>query len=103
MNDSRRMVPGGQERPMADEKITVRMESGKTLEVVVVSKQAEAITVVLGEGLHNVKCKLVPTNSGLAYAGSVMGREIVYECSVKQVKEALSRAVQPTVRFRPRS
>jgi hypothetical protein len=87
---------------MADEKITVRMESGRTLEVVVVSKQAEAITVVLGEGLHNVKCRLTPTNNGLAYAGSVMGREIIYECSVKQVKADLARAVQPTVRFRPR-
>ena len=84
---------------MVEEKITVRMESGGTLEVVVVSKQAEAITVVLGEGLHNVKCRLTPTNSGLAYAGSVMGREIVYECSVKQVKADLARVIQPTVRF----
>jgi len=88
---------------MADETITVRMENGKTLEVVVVSKQAEAITVVLGTGLHNVRCRLTPTANGLAYAGSVMGREIVYECSVKQVKADLARSAPPTVRFRPRS
>jgi len=45
--------------------------------------------VVLGEGIHSVKCELVPTRNGLAYAGSVMGREIVYERSRAQVQADL--------------
>jgi hypothetical protein len=68
------------------EKIKVRTETGQTLEVVVLSKRADRIQVVLGEGIHNVKCDLTPTRNGLAYAGSVMGREIVYERSRAQVE-----------------
>jgi hypothetical protein len=69
------------------EKITVRATAtGQTMEVVVFSKRASGITVVLGEGVHNVKCELTPTRNQLAYAGSVMGREIVYERSVAQVQ-----------------
>jgi hypothetical protein len=72
---------------MNNEKITVRLtETGKTLEVVVYSKRAEAIEVVIGEGMHNVKCVLTPTRNGMAYAGSIMGREIVYERSRDKVK-----------------
>jgi DUF2075 family protein len=72
---------------MNNEKITVRLtETGKTLEVVVYSKRAEAIEVVIGEGMHNMKCVLTPTRNGLAYAGSIMGREIVYERSRDKVK-----------------
>ena len=82
---------------MNDEKLVVRMENGKTLEVVVLSKNVEAIWVVLGEGIHNVKCTLAPTRNGLAYAGSVMGREIVYERSREQVKADIDR-LNPAVR-----
>jgi len=32
------------------------------------------IEIVLGEGIHNVKCELTPTRMGLSYAGSVRGR-----------------------------
>jgi hypothetical protein len=72
---------------MNSEKITVRQtETGKTLEVVVYSKRAEAIEVVIGEGMHNMKCVLTPTRNGMAYAGSIMGREIVYERSRDKVK-----------------
>jgi hypothetical protein len=42
--------------------------------------------VVIGEGMHNLKCVLTPTRNGLAYAGSIMGREIVYERSREKVK-----------------
>lgn len=87
---------------MADEKIAVRTEAGKNLEVVVVSKNADAIWVVLGEGVHNVKCKLVPTNNGLAYAGSVMGREIIYARSVKQVKDDIVRQQREQDKYRVR-
>jgi hypothetical protein len=75
---------------MNDEKIKVRTETGQTLEVVVLSKRADRIQVVLGEGIHNVKCELAPTRNGLAYAGSVMGRELVYERSRAQVEADLA-------------
>jgi len=72
---------------MNNEKIKVRVtESGQTLEVVVLSKRAEHIEVVLGEGIHNVRCDLTPTRNGAAYVGKVMGREIVYERSREQVQ-----------------
>lgn len=87
---------------MADETITVKTEAGKSLNVVVISKSAEGIWVALGEGIHNVKCKLTPTNNGLAYAGSVMGREIIYERSVKQVKDDLVKAQREQDRYRVR-
>lgn len=74
------------------EKIAVRATAtGQTMEVVVLSKRASGITVVLGEGVHSVKCELSPTRNQLAYAGSVMGREIVYERSVAQVQADLDR------------
>ncbi len=68
------------------EKIKVRItESGQTMDVVVLNKRSDHIEVVLGEGVHSVKCQLNPTRNGLAYAGSVMGREIVYERSREKV------------------
>ncbi len=74
------------------EKITVRVTStGQTMEVVVFSKRPTGITVVLGEGVHSMKCELSPTRNQLAYAGSVMGREIVYERSVAQVQADIDR------------
>ena len=72
---------------MIAEKIKVRVtETGQTLDVVVYSKRADRIEVVLGEGIHNVKCELTPTRMGLSYAGSVRGRELVYERSREQVQ-----------------
>ena len=77
---------------MVTEKITVRVTStGQTLQVVVLHKRVEGIEVVLGEGVHNVRCQLSPTRNGLAYAGNAMGREIVYERSRDQVKADLAR------------
>jgi hypothetical protein len=87
---------------MSNETITVRTEAGKILDVVVVSKSADAIWVVLGEGVHNVKCKLMPTHNGLAYAGSVMGREIVFERSVKQVKDDIVKQQREQDKYRVR-
>ena len=87
---------------MQDEKIKVRVTStGQTLEVVVYSKRAEVITVVLGEGVNNIRCSLTPTRNGFAYSGSAMGREIVYERSQAQVKADIGR-LNPAVRG-PRS
>ncbi len=79
------------------EKIKVRTENGQTLEVVVLNKRADHITVVLGEGQHSVKCDLSPTRNGLAYAGSVMGRELVYERSRDQVQADIDR-LNPNLR-----
>ena len=77
---------------MNDEKITVRnTATGQTLEVVVFSKRVDAIEVVLGEGIHSVRCRLTPTRNGMAYAGNVMGREIVYERGRDQVMADLGR------------
>ena len=83
---------------MKDEKIKVRVtETGQTMDVVVLSKRAERIQVVLGEGVHSVKCELTPTRTGQAYAGSVMGREIVYERGREQVQADIDR-LNPIVR-----
>ncbi len=83
---------------MHDEKIKVRVTStGQTLDVVVFSKRAEVITVVLGEGVHSVRCALTPTRNGLGYAGNAMGREIVYERSQEQVRADIER-LNPAVR-----
>jgi len=78
---------------MENETIPVRVtETGRTMDVVVLTKRAERIQVVLGEGVHSVRCELTPTRNRLAYAGSAMGREIVYERSVADVKADLDRA-----------
>ncbi|MDH5534470.1 MAG: hypothetical protein OEZ08_02710 [Betaproteobacteria bacterium] len=83
---------------MNDEKITVRVtETRQTLDVVVLNKRADHITVVLGQGVHSVKCDLTPTRNGLAYAGNAMGRELVYERSRKQVQADIDR-LNPSVR-----
>jgi len=66
--------------------------SGQTLEVVVLHKRLEMIQIVLGEGVHSVRCNLTPTRNGSAYVGNVMGREIVYERSREEVKADLVRA-----------
>jgi hypothetical protein len=73
------------------EKLKVRSESGQVMEVVVYSKRPEAIEVVLGQGEHSMKCTLTPTRNGNAYAGTIMGREIVYERTRDQVKADIDR------------
>jgi hypothetical protein len=83
---------------MINEKIKVRVtQTGQTMDVVVLSKRASQIEVVIGEGVHSVKCELTPTRNALAYAGSVMGREIVYERTREQVQADIDR-VNPALR-----
>ena len=78
---------------MNEEKLLVRVTStGQTLEVVVLNKRLDVIQVVLGEGVHNVRCELRPTRNGLGYVGNAMGSEIVYERSREDVKADLARA-----------
>jgi hypothetical protein len=87
---------------MNNEKIKLRItESGQIIEVVVFSKRAEAIEVVIGEGIHNMKCVLTPTRNGFAYAGSIKGRELVYERSREKVQADIAMA-NPNLR-RPRA
>jgi hypothetical protein len=76
---------------MNDEKIKVKSENGQVLEVVVLNKTANRIEVVLGQGVHSVRCALTPTRNEMAYVGSVMGREIVYERSRTQVQADIDR------------
>jgi hypothetical protein len=82
---------------MTDEKIKLRTENGQLIEVVVLSKRPDFIEVVIGEGVHNVRCQLTPTRNGLAYAGTVMGREVIYERSREQVQADIDR-LNPTLR-----
>jgi hypothetical protein len=83
---------------MNTEKIKVRVtETGQMMEVVVLNKRSEAIEVVLGTGVHSVRCQLTPTRLRSAFAGSVMGREIVYERTPDQVKADIDR-LNPRVR-----
>ena len=88
---------------MNTEKITVRATaSGQTMEVVVLHKRVDGIEVVLGEGVHNVRCQLSPTRNGMAYVGSAMGREIVYERSRDQVKADIERVNAPRADYKRR-
>jgi hypothetical protein len=83
---------------MKTETIKVRItETGQTIDVVVLDKRVESIQVVLGTGVHSVKCELKPTRTRSAYAGSVMGREIVYERTPEQVKADIDR-LNPALR-----
>ena len=77
---------------MYTQKIQVRVtETGQNMEVAVFDRRVDRISVVLGEGIHNVKCDLTPTRTGKAYVGSVMGREIVYERTREQVQADIDR------------
>ena len=82
---------------MADERIKIKTENGQVLDVVVLNKRPERIEVVLGEGVHSVRAALTPSRNGLAYVGSVMGREIIYERSREQVQADIER-LNPNVR-----
>jgi hypothetical protein len=76
---------------MHDEKIKVKSENGQVIDVVVLNKSANRIEVVLGTGVHSVRCALTPTRNEMAYVGSIMGREIVYERSRAQVQADIDR------------
>lgn len=88
--------------PMRDEKIPVRVTAtGDVIEVVVLRKRVDRIEVVVGQGIHNVRCELTPTRNRLAYAGTVMGREIVYERTPEQVQADIDRLNPALKKSRP--
>jgi len=74
-----------------DEKIKIKAETGQVIEVVVLSKHANRIEVVIGEGVHSMRCALTPTRNENAYVGKIMGREVVYERSRTQVQADIDR------------
>lgn len=85
---------------MIDEKIKVRVtETDQIIEALIYSKKAAQIEIVIGEGIHSVKCALTPVTSGRAYVGNVMGREIIYERSREQVQADIDDA-KPSTRRR---
>ena len=69
------------------ETITLRTRGGhQVVDVLVLSKRADRIQIMLQEGAHSVFCELKPTADASAYAGTSLGREIVYERSRKDVE-----------------
>ncbi len=76
---------------MNDEKIKLKTETGQVIEVVVLNKRATHIEVVLGEGIHSMRCTLAPTRNEMAYVGQIKGRELVYERSKAQVQADIDR------------
>jgi len=87
----------GEEGSIERETIAIRAkETGQTMEVVVLSKRADRIHVILGEGTHSVLCELTPTLDARAYVGTALGREIVYERSRSQVEADIDRHRSPT-------
>lgn len=88
---------------MNGEKIPVRVTAtGHILDVVVLSKRVDVIEVVLGEGVHSVRCRLTPTRNGAAYVGNALGREIVYERTRDQVNADIERFNAATGNFKRR-
>lgn len=76
---------------MNDERIKIKAENGQVIDVVVLNKNANRIEVVIGEGLHSMRCALMPTRNENAYVGKIMGREVVYERSRAQVQADIDR------------
>ena len=82
---------------METEKIKLKTEAGQIVEVVVLSKHADRIDVVIGE---SVRCSLTPTRNGLAYVGNIRGRELTYERSRAQVEAELAKRDPSRRKFR---
>jgi hypothetical protein len=69
------------------ETIAIRTRSGDlTLDAVVLNKRADRIQIMLHEGAQSVFCELKPTADALAYVGTSLGREMIYERSRAQVE-----------------
>lgn len=82
---------------METETIKLKTEAGQFIEVVVLSKHADRIDVVIGE---SVRCSLTPTRNQLAYVGNIRGREVTYERSRVEVEAELAKRDPNRRRFR---
>ena len=71
-----------------DETIQMKGEDGQLVEGVVLTKRADRIEVVIAQTL---RCVLTPTRTGRVYAGSIRGRELVYERSRAEVEADLAK------------
>jgi hypothetical protein len=80
-----------EDTPEERETIPLRTADGKGIEGIVLSKGADRIHVILGEGTHSVFCELKPTADARAYVGNAMGRDIVYERSRSQVEADIAK------------
>ena len=98
------MVPRSPPHPASDgndaqtqtETITLRTRLGdQRTDVLVLSKQADRIQIMLQEGGHSLFCELKPTPDGLAYSGTSLGREILYERSRKNVEADIAARPPP--------
>ena len=77
------------------ETITLRTRGGdQVMDVLVLSKRGDRIQIMLQEGAHSVFCELKPTPDASAYAGTSLGREIVYERSRKDVEADIAGRVE---------
>jgi hypothetical protein len=82
---------------MSDQKIDVRVtETEQVMAVTVFSKRPDKIEVVLGEGVHSVKCELTLTANANAYAGSAMGRVVFMSEVVKMWRRILPWKIMTT-------
>jgi len=73
------------------ETIKLRTRLGDQLiDVRVLCKRADRIQIMLQEGAHSVFCELKPTADARAYAGTSLGREIIYERSRKDVEAEIA-------------
>ena len=61
------------------------------MNVLVLSKRADRIEIMLHDGTHSVFCELKPTPDARAYVGKALGREIVYERSRTEVEADIAR------------
>ena len=82
---------------MDTEKIQLKTEAGQTIEAVVLRKHADRIDVVIAE---SVRCSLTPTRNGIAYVGTLRGRELTYARSRKDVEAELAKRDPNRRRFR---
>ena len=82
---------------MSDQKIDVRVtETEQIMAVTVFSKRPDKIEVVLGEGVHSVKCELTLTANANAYVGSAMGRVVFMSEVVKMWRRILPWKIMTT-------
>ena len=80
--------------PTQRETITLRTRLGdQRTDVLVLSKRADRIQIMLNEGSHSVFCELKPTADALSYVGTSLGRDIVYERSRKDVEADIASGV----------
>lgn len=84
--------PDRQGEDEQQETITLRAKGGdQAIDVLVLSKRADRIHIMLREGPQSLFCELKPTQDARAYIGTSLGREIVYERSRAEVEADIAK------------